>query len=212
MVAAAVVAASAVIVVLIIVVMSKVRSRRLSRTQVETERQEVTSFERRTWLENQRQQPKPRMAGENLIPSLDEQPEEQPDELRPSAPVSPGTKPGVASPYPAEEPVGAGVAKEVKVPAAGEPVGAGIAKKAEVPAAGEPEGSGLAKKVEIPAIDDEAEFAEETVKRGADAGLSAFMIEMSEDDGLSKLAENLEDLDVGDLAEIARDILSKRAK
>lgn len=208
MVAAAVVAASAVIVVLIIVVMSKVRSRRLSRTQVETERQEVTSFERRTWLENQRQQPKPRMAGENLIPALDE----QPDELRPSAPVSPGTKPGVASPYPAEEPVGAGIAKEVKVPAAGEPVGAGIAKKAEVPAAGEPEGSGLAKKVEIPAIDDEAEFAEETVKRGADAGLSAFMIEMSEDDGLSKLAENLEDLDVGDLAEIARDILTKRAK
>jgi len=169
--AVAVVAASAVIVILVIVLMSKSRSRRVSRIPVETERHGVTSLERRTWLESQRQQPKPEIAEERLIPSLDEQPEDP-------QPSPPNTEAGVTSPYPEEEPAG----------------------------------SNLPKTVEIPAIADEAEFAAETVKRGADAGLSAFMVEVSEDDGLSKIAESLEDLEAGNLTEIARDILNKRAK
>lgn len=169
--AVAVVAASAVIVILVIVLMSRSRSRRVSRTLLEAERQEITSRERRTWIESQRQQPRPEIAEEHLIPSLDEQPGEP-------RPGSPGTETGVASPS-TEEELG---------------------------------GSGLPPSVEVTAVEDEAEFAGETVKREADAGLSAFMVEVSEDDGLSKIAENLEDFAAGNLAEIARDILSKGAK
>ena len=169
--AVAVVAASAVIVILVIVLMSRSRPRRVRQTPIEAERREITGRERRTWLESQRQQPRPEIAEERLIPSLDEQPEEP-------RPGSPGTEAGVTSPSTEEE----------------------------------PGSSSIPPVVEIAAVEDEAEFAEETVKREADAGLSAFMIEISEDDGLSKIAESLEDLDAGNLAEIARDILSKGAK
>lgn len=173
--AVAVVAASAVMVILIIVLMSRSRPGRTRRIPVEANRREITSRERRSLLESQRQQPRPGITEERLIPSLNEQPKEP----RPSSPVSPVTEADVPSLYPEEEPAG----------------------------------SSPPKTVEIPAVEDDgAEFAEEVMKQKADAGLSAFMVEVSEDDGLSKIAGSLEDFDAGNLAKIARDILSKRSK
>jgi len=163
-----VVAASAVIVILIIVLLSKSRSRRVRRTPMEAERHEITSRERRTWLNSQRQQHKPEIAEEHLIPSLDEQ-------LEKLQPGSPDIEAGAISPSTKEKPADFGHSSAVEATAEG----------------------------------DDTEFVEEAAKQEADAGLSAFLIEVSEDDGLSKMAESLEDFDAGNLVEIAKDILSK---
>jgi len=171
-----VVAVSVAAVFFAIVLMSRSLPRRVRQTSPETERHEVTSLERRTIIESQRQQPKPEIAGEHLIPSLVDQPEEP-------LPISPSTEPVVTSP-PAEE----------------------------EPAESKPTPQAETMKAEAAKTEDEVELDGEEVKHEVDAGLSAFMIEVSEDDGLSKIAESLEDIDIGNLVEVARDTLNKRAK